>query len=47
MAASSTNFKRYGKTPKIVIPRAGFARGIRFFSLNAEKQIPRFAWDDN
>ena len=32
---------------KTVIPRAGFARGICFFSSNREKQIPRFARDDN
>jgi hypothetical protein len=35
------------KTSKIVIPSAGFARGICFFPRFAKKQILRFAQDDN
>jgi hypothetical protein len=31
----------------IVIPKGGSARGICFFPKLAEKQIPRFARDDN
>jgi hypothetical protein len=32
---------------KIVIPKAGFARGICFFLRFAKKPIPRCARDDN
>jgi hypothetical protein len=40
-------FRGCGKTPNIVILRAGFARRICFFPLFAKKQILRFAQNDN
>jgi hypothetical protein len=33
----------WNKTAKLSFRRAGFARGICFFAVTAEKQIPRFA----
>jgi hypothetical protein len=44
---SEHGFTGCGNTLKLVIPRAGFARGICFFSGFCKKQIPCSARNDN